>query len=87
MQKELWDKIKDVNAGKVEMSSEETGKLIVDGMQMVIDDTATIARLEGQADVFVAGAKGLIGVGAIWFAVGKLSKFAARKIRDQYDPD
>ena len=87
MRKELWYNVKAVNAGKMEISGEETAKLISEGYQMIIDDTDRIARLEGAADVYVSGAKVLIGAGAIWFAAGKLSMFAARKIRDQYNPD
>ena len=86
MQKELWDKIKDVNAGKMEISEEEAAKLISEGYQMIIDDTEKIARLEGAAEVYVSGAKGLIGAGVLWYAVGKLRMYMARKIRDQYDP-
>ena len=86
MEKELWEKINLVHEGNVEISGEETAELITEGYRAILEDSKLIASLEGRGEVFIAGGKVLLGAGAIWYAVGKLSMFAARKVRDQYKP-
>ena len=86
MRRELWEKINLVHEGKVEMSSGEMTTMMREGYDAIIEDTDTIARLEGAAEVFIEGGKVFIVTGAIWLAYGKLSMFAARKVRDQYKP-
>lgn len=84
MERELWEKINLVHEGKVDMTRKEEIETILEGYSAILEDSKLIASLEGRGEVFIEGGKVLIGAGAIWFAVGKLSMFAARKVRDQY---
>ena len=86
MRRELWEKINLVHEGKVDMTRKEEIETIMEGYEMILEDSKLIASLEGRGEVFIAGGKALIGAGALWFAVGKLAMFAARNVRDQYKP-